>query len=176
MKNLFLFIVLIGFALTTANAQQKIAYIDSEFILSKIPEYNGIGDRLSVISSQWKKEIDEFQKEVDDLQRDFDAKSILYTEDVKLQKKKEIDLKIQKLDQFKTSKYGPNGEYFKRQQELIEPLQQRVLDAVNKIATRDNYDFIFDRTGDYLFLFTKSQWNVSEEVLLELGIEVEPGN
>lgn len=161
----------------TGFAQQKVGYIDSEFILSKIPEYNGIGERLSIISQQWKKEIDEFQKEITDLTTDFDAKSILYTEEVRSQKKKEIEVKQQKLDQFKNAKYGPSGEYFKRQQELIEPLQQRILEAVNKIAVRDKYDYIFDRTGDYLFLFTSPQWNVSEEVLLELGIEIdEPGN
>lgn len=160
-------------AVTALSAQQKIGYIDSEFILSKIPEYNGIGERLNTISLQWKKEIEDFQKEIDELEKDFEAKSILLTEEVRSQRKKEIEVKKQKLDQFRNAKYGPSGEYFKRQQELIEPLQQRILEAVNKISIRDKYDYVFDRTGDYLFLFTSPQWNLSEDVLFELGIELE---
>jgi outer membrane protein len=158
---------------TNVFAQQKIGYIDSEFILSKIPEYSNINERLSVISQQWKKELAELESEVENLEKEYDSKSILYTEEVKTQKLKEIEAKHQKIDQFRNTKYGPSGEYFKRQQEFIEPLQQRILEAVNKIAEREKYDYIFDRTGDYLFLFTKPQWNVSEDVLFELGIELE---
>ena len=155
------------------KAQQKIGYIDSEFILSKIPEYANINERLSVLSQQWKKELSELEVEVTTLEKEFESKSILFTEEIKTQKIKEIEAKRQKIDQFRNSKYGPSGEYFKRQQEFIEPLQQRILEAVNKIADREKYDYIFDRTGDYLFLFTKPQWNLSEDVLLELGIELE---
>ncbi|TNE71954.1 OmpH family outer membrane protein [bacterium] len=172
-KSIFILILLLGFSALSKAQNQKIGYIDSEYILSKIPEYSGIGERLSILSQQWKKELDEIQKVITDLEKDYEAKSILFTDDVKQTKLKEIEVQKQKLDQFRTAKYGPNGEYFKKQQELLEPLQQHILEAVNKIALRDNYDYIFDRTGDYLFLFTKPQWNLSDEVLLELGIEVE---
>lgn len=167
-----LIILLLGVG-SDAFAQQKIGYIDSEFILSKIPEYSNISERLNVISQQWKKELQEMQTEMEELQKEYDSKSILFTEEVKTQKKKEIESRKQKIEQYKNAKYGPTGEYFKRQQEFIEPLQQRLLEAVNKIAERDKYDFIFDRTGDYVFLYTKAQWNLSEDVLFELGIEIE---
>ncbi len=177
MKTGFITLLFAFMAVTLTAQTQKIGFIDSEFILSKIPEYTGLSDRMNVLSQQWKKELDEMQKEVDELQKDYDGKAILFTEEVKQQKLKEIEAKKQKIDQFRTAKYGPTGEYFKKQQELIEPLQQRILEAVSKIAARDNYDFIFDRTGDYLFLFTKPQWNLSEDVLYELGIELdETGN
>lgn len=174
-KKLIFFFFLIGvsFSAERAHAQQKIGYIDSDFILSKIPEYSNIGERLNVLSQQWKKELDEMTREIETLQKEFDSKSILYTDDVKQTKLKEIETLKQKADQFKNAKYGPSGEYFKRQQEFIEPLQQRILEAVNKIAEREKYDFIFDRTGDYIFLYTKAQWNLSEDVLFELGIEIQ---
>jgi len=173
LKNIFFLIILILSSAFSLKAQQKIGYIDSEFILSKIPEYANINERLSVLSQQWKKELSELEVEVTTLEKEFESKSILFTEEIKTQKIKEIEAKRQKIDQFRNSKYGPSGEYFKRQQEFIEPLQQRILEAVNKIADREKYDYIFDRTGDYLFLFTKPQWNLSEDVLLELGIELE---
>lgn len=177
MKTGFITLLYAFMAVTLSAQTQKIGYIDSEFILSKIPEYTGLSERMNVLSQQWKKELDEMQKEVDELQKDYDGKAILFTEEVKQQKLKEIEAKKQKINQFRTAKFGPTGEYFRKQQELLEPLQQRILEAVSKIAARDNYDFIFDRTGDYLFLYTKPQWNLSEDVLYELGIEPgETGN
>ncbi|NCP84834.1 MAG: OmpH family outer membrane protein [Bacteroidetes bacterium] len=173
LKSSFFSIILVIATTVSLKAQQKIGYIDSDFILSKIPEYSNINERLNILSQQWKKELSELEEEVASLDKEYESKSILYTEEIKNQRLKEIEAKRQKIDQFRNAKYGPSGEYFKRQQEFIEPLQQRILEAVNKIAEREKYDFIFDRTGDYLFLFTNQQWNLSEDVLLELGIELE---
>jgi outer membrane protein len=92
---------------------------------------------------------------------------------VKEQKLKEIEQKKKELESFRTQKFGPNGEYFRRQQELLEPLQQRVLEAVNFISERDKFDYVFDRTGDYMFLYTNPEWDISEDVLLEMGIDIE---
>jgi len=173
LKSSFFSIILVIATTVSLKAQQKIGYIDSDFILSKIPEYSNINERLNILSQQWKKELSELEEEVASLDKEYESKSILYTEEIKNQRLKEIEAKRQKIDQFRNAKYGPSGEYFKRQQEFIELLQQRILEAVNKIAEREKYDFIFDRTGDYLFLFTNQQWNLSEDVLLELGIELE---
>lgn len=165
--------LLLLISISDLQAQQKIAYIDSEFILSKIPEYANVGERLKVISQEWKLEIGEREKEIQDLEQDFEAKSILYSSEERDKKAKEIEAKKQQLLQYRNSKYGPTGELINRQKELLEPIQQRILEAVNKIAQRDGYDFIFDRTGDYLVIFTNPKWNVSSDVLLELGIEVD---
>ena len=154
-------------------AQQKIGFIDSEYILSNIPQYNGINERLSVLTNQWRTEISEMQNEIKDLETEFEAKEILYTDEVKEQKLKEIEQKKKELESFRTQKFGPNGEYFRRQQELLEPLQQRVLEAVNFISERDKFDYVFDRTGDYMFLYTNPEWDISEDVLLEMGIDIE---
>lgn len=155
------------------QAQQKIGFIDSEFILSNIPEYNGINERLNVLTNQWRTEITEMETEIEELETEFEAKEILYTDEVKEQKLNEIERKQKELETYRTQKFGPNGEYFRRQQELLEPLQQRVLEAVNFVSERDNFDYIFDRTGDYMFLYTNPEWDISEYVLIEMGIEIE---
>lgn len=150
---------------------QKIGYIDSEYILGKIPEYRGISERMNQLTQQWQDELTKLEQGLQTLQEDYDAREILYTEEIKKEKLAEIETARNKVNSYKKQKFGPQGDYYKQQQDLLEPLQQRILEAINKIAERDDFDFIFDRTGDYLFLYTKAQWNLSDDVLLELGIE-----
>lgn len=158
-----------------ADAQnQKIAYIDSEFILSKMPEYSGLEQRLRALTDGWREEISEMKREIARLEREFNAREILYTPEVRQQRIDEIEATKRAKDQFINSKFGPDGEYFRQQQQILEPLQRRIMEAVEKVSTRDNYDFIFDRAGDYMFLFTRPQWNISEDVLFEMGIQVNP--
>lgn len=154
------------------QAQQKIGFIDSDFILNNIPEYQGINERLSVLTNQWQEEITEMETEIEELETEFEAKEILYTDEVKAEKEQEIKTKKLALESYKKQKFGPNGEYFQKQQELLEPLQQRILEAVNKISETEDFDYVFDRTGDYMFLYTNPEWNLSEDVLIELGIDV----
>jgi outer membrane protein len=152
---------------------QKTGYIDSEYILSKLPDYSGIEQRLATIVQGWATEIDALDKEIEELKRDLQAKEILYTEQVRKDKQEEIDRKITDKDRLVQSKYGPDGEYYKTQETLLEPIQQKIMLAVRTVAERGNYDFVFDRSGDFLFLYTKPQWNLSNDVLKELGIEVD---
>lgn len=153
---------------------QKTGFIDSDYILSKMPDYNGVEQRLSTIVQGWTTEIDAMEKEINELKLDLQAKEILYTEQVRKDKQDEIDRKISDKDRFVQSKYGPDGEYYKTQETLLEPIQQKIMLAVRTVAERGNYDFVFDRSGDFLFLYTKPQWNLSNDVLKELGIEVDP--
>ncbi len=152
---------------------QKIGYIDSNYILEHIPEYKGINQRLQLLSQQWKDQLKKMQTDIDQLQKDYNAKEILYTPEVRKEKKKAIDDKEKEKQAYLDSKFGPNGEYYQKQKELLQPLQQKIVGAVNKVAEREGYDFVFDRSGDYLFLYTRSQWNLSDNVLQEMGIQVD---
>lgn len=162
---------LIGQEVTAQN--QKMGYINSEFILSKLPDYNGIEQRLATIVQGWATEFDIIEKEIQELKKDLQAKEILYTEQVRKDKQEEIERKAADKERLVQSKYGSDGEYFKTQEALLEPIQQKIMLAVRTVAERGNYDFVFDRAGDFLFLYTKPQWNLSNDVLKELGIEVD---
>jgi outer membrane protein len=156
------------------NAQdQKIGYYESDFILSKIPEYVGIEQRLKILSDGWKNTIQERKLEIETLEEDYRAKEILYTEEIKKQKLQEINDRKKELDTFTAQKFGPNGEYFTRQKELLEPIQRQVFAAVRTVAQRNGYDFVFDRSGDIYMVYARGEWNLNELVLLELGIEIE---
>src|SRR5690606_2158299 len=157
-----------------AKAQnQKLGFIDSEFILTKLPDYSGVEQRLGTLVQGWATEITKLDTEIENLKKDLEAKEILYTELVRKEKQDEIDMKVTERERFVQTKYGPDGEYYKTQETLLEPIQQRIMQAVRTVAERGDYDFVFDRAGDFLFLYTKPQWNLSNDVLRELGIEVE---
>lgn len=171
-KTLFIFILLFVSTPVLIAQNQRIAYIDSEFILSRMPEYSGLEQRLRALNDGWREEILEMENEIASLEREFAAREILFTDEVRQQRLNEIETRKRQKDQFIQSRYGPEGEYFRQQQLILEPLQRRIMDAIEKISIRDNYDFVFDRSGDYLFLYARPQWNISEDVLLELGIQI----
>lgn len=159
-----------------ADAQdQKIGFIDSDVIMQQMPEYSGIEQRLNLLSGNWQQEIDEMEEEIAELEREFEAREILFTEEIRQEQLNEIEQRKNKLDQYIEEKFGPQGEYYTRQKELLEPIQKLIFDALTRVAERDSYDFVFDRAEDSRFLITQEEWNLTEDVMLELGIN-ETGN
>lgn len=166
-----LFILLFSGALQAQD--QKIGYYESDFVLSNIPEYVGIEQRLKILSDAWKNEIQNQKLEIESLEEDYRAKEILYTEEIKKEKLQEINNRKKQLDTYTAQKFGPNGEYFVRQKELLEPIQRQVFAAVRSVAQRSGFDFVFDRSGDLYMVYARGEWNLNESILLELGIEIE---
>lgn len=161
----------------SAAAQQKTGYVDTDYLVSQIPEYQSVQQQLRSLSQEWRAELDEMQQEIDRLKEDFSAREILYTEEIRKQKEQEINNKIQQRQQYLEQKFGAEGDYFQRQKELLEPIQRQVFEAITRVAERDGFDFVLDRTQKTEILFARDQWNLNDEVLLELGIAVEnPSN
>lgn len=158
-----------------ADAQsQKIGFIDTDVIMEQMPEYTGIEQRLTLMSDNWRREIREREEEIEELERDFEAREVLFTDEVRQERINEINNKRDQLEQFTEQIFGPRGEYFTRQKELLEPIQRQIFDALERVAERDQFDFVFDRAQDSRFLITNSQWNLTEEVMLEMGMD--PGS
>jgi len=172
-KTAYILSLFLCFSVALAEAQnQKIGFIDSDEILRHLPEYSGIEQRLALLSDTWRREITEMEQEIDDLVRDFEAREILFTDDMRQQRLNEINIKRDELERYIENKFGPRGEYFTRQKELLEPIQRQIFDALTRVAERGSYDFVFDRSEDIRFLFVKQEWNLTEEVMLELGIDL----
>lgn len=159
---------------TLANAQeQRIAYVDTDVILSQLPEYQGLNQQLQLLSQEWRNRINEMQEEIDRLKKDFEAREILFTDEVRKQKREEIQQKVRQLEQYREQKFGPQGEYFQRQRELLEPIQRRVFEAITAVAQREGFDFVFDRASKTNILYSRQEWNLNNQVLLEMGVEPE---
>lgn len=169
----YLIVILFSLCVNTVYSQeQKIGYIDSDIIMQNMPEYSGIEQRLSLLQDSWRQEIVRMERAIDELESDFEAREILFTEDIRAQRLSEIEQKRNDLNRYIEEKFGPNGEYFTRQKELLEPIQRSIFQALSTVASRLGYDFVFDRSDDIRFLYVSREWNLTNDVMLEMGIDV----
>ena len=171
--------VLLAFALAlvflpgAAAAQQKIGYVDSEYILGKTPEYATIQQQVDRMAQEWQQEVEREQREVDEMFQEYQARELLYTSEERQRKREEILQVEGEVERLRMRYFGPEGELFQQQEKLMRPVQERILTAIEEVATNEGYDYVFDKKGDYLFMFTREQFNLSDKVLKELGIDVE---
>jgi outer membrane protein len=173
-RSTLILALLLTVSLNVMGQDQKLGYFESDLILESIPEYSSIQQQLNLISAQWEAEIQRMEAEIRQLQEDFNAKEILYTDEIRNQREQEIENKIQTKEAYVAQKFGPEGEYFTRQKELLEPIQRQVFAAVRAVAQRQNYDFVFDRSGDIYMVYANNAYNLNELILEELGIETDP--
>jgi len=162
---------IIGADISAQN--QRIGFFESDFILTNIPEYSGIEQRLQLLSEGWRQEINAMDEEITALEEDYAAKEILYTEEIREEKQNEIRQKKSQRDAFLTQKFGPDGEYFQSQDELLEPIMRQIFTAVAEVARKQGFDFVFDRSGDIYMVYARNEWNLNDAILIELGIDIE---
>lgn len=153
-------------------AAQKFGYIDSEFILNKHPDYKIIQQELSTLSSEWKKEAQNLDKEIKELYVLLKAEEVLLTEEMYKQRVAAIKLKEKESQEFNSRIFGIDGQYFQKQSELLQPLQSKIYDAIERVSRKNNLAMLFDKasvpTG---IIYTDPRHDYSEFVLEELGIE-----
>ena len=159
---------LVFFAINS-NAQ-KFAYVDSEYILSQIPKYKSAQLQLNELSAQWQQEVEKKFSEIETLRKSFQVEKVLLTKDMQLSREKEIADKEDEAKKFQQEKFGAEGELFQKKSELIRPIQDKLYDAINKVAKNNGLDFIFDKSGELLMLVSNSKYDRSDEVLEELGV------
>ena len=170
-------ISLFGSLSLPANAQdQRIGYVDTNEILAKLPEYNGILQQLTQESQAWREEIVEMETEVEELRKAYEAREILFTDEVKAQKLKEISDKETSITTFIESRFGPEGEYFKRQTELLQPLQRKVHEAIMRVTEQGGYSLVLDRAQNTGLIYASPEYNLNDLVLEELGINPDQQN
>lgn len=157
-------------AVSSASAQQRIAHVDTEAILSRLPEFQSAQQEVDRLASQYQAEVDALVREAEELEREFLARELLYTDQERQTKQSEIDAKRQEADALRRRYFGPQGELVRQQQQTLRPIQERVLNAVETVADEAGYDYVFDRAGEIVFLYAKAQHDLTERVLDELGV------
>lgn len=161
---IFAFFIFAGVAYT-----QKYAYVDTEYILNNIPEYKDAQTILDEKSIEWQKEIEEKLAEIDRLYKEYQAESVLLPEDVKIKRENEIIEKEKAVKELQKRYFGKNGELFKKRQELVQPIQEKVYSAIEEIAVTKNYAFVFDKAGSLSILYADVKYDLSDDVLDEVG-------
>ena len=168
MKKLILIPFFLLFVIASMHAQ-KFAYVDTQYILDNLPEYTEAQAQLDDFSAQWQKEIETKFAEVDKMYKDYQAQSVLLPEDMKKKKEQEIVDKEKEAKNLQRIHFGKDGDLFKKRQELVKPIQEKLYNAVQEIATQNNYSVIFDKGGSLTMLYTNPKYDVSDEVLDNMG-------
>lgn len=166
----FLFIFLAGFLLASVSQAQKIGYIDSNFILSKMPAFNKVQQEMDKYAGAWQSEIEQLQGQVDKLKQDYRAEEVLLTEEMKGKRQAEIAKKENELRNYQQKVFGYEGMMFKRRQELMRPIQDEVFEAVEKVSKGKGIQIMFDKSGDLVMIYTNPVHDYTEYVLEELGL------
>lgn len=148
---------------------QKYAFVDTDYILNNIPEYTDAQALLDDLSAEWQKEIEAKFQEIDKLYREYQAESILLPEDLKKQKENEIIQKEKAAKDLQKKRFGKDGDLFKKRIELVQPIQEKIYNAIQDMAVTRNYAFIFDKASGASLLFADAKFDLSDDVLDEVG-------
>jgi outer membrane protein len=169
MKKLLLFVFVMAIAIT--GFSQKYAIIDTRYILDKMPDYKEAQKQLDDIAAGWQKDIDGKQTDLDKMYKDFEAEQVMLTEELKKKREDQLFNKEKELRDLQRKRFGFEGDLFKKRQELIKPIQDKVYNAVQKMAVSRGYDFVLDKSEGITIIFADPKLDKSEDVLKELGVK-----
>jgi outer membrane protein len=170
MKKILLIVCSLCLLVLVANAQ-RYGIVDTKYILDKMPDYKEAQKKLDQASEQWQKEIETKQAELDKMYKDFDAEQVMLSDVLKKKRQDEIFLKEKETRELQRKRFGFEGDLFKKRQELVKPIQDKVYNAIQKIAVAKQYDFILDKSEGITVIFADPKLDRSEDVLRELGVK-----
>lgn len=169
MKKLLLVVGFLSFGIL--GFSQRYAIIDTKYILDKVPEYKSAQKQLDDIAAGWQKEIDGLQLDLDKMYKDYDAEQVMLSDDLKQKRQDQLFTKEKALRELQKKRFGFEGDLFKKRQELIKPVQDKVYNAVQKLAVQRGYDFILDKSEGITVIFADPKLEKSDDVLREMGIK-----
>ena len=165
MKYLLAIILIFGSTLKS----QTIAYVDSQYILENITEFNIVKDELNVMSEEFQKEIDTLKEEIEAMYRTYQAEKYLLPEDKKIERENLIISKEKGVKALTKRIFGPSGDFYAKQEQLIRPIQDLIYAAIQEFAEESKYDIIFDKSSDLIMLFSDPALDKSDNILEKLG-------
>jgi outer membrane protein len=168
-KHLFFACFLLAFAF--AGHAQRYAIVDTKYILDKMPEYKEAQKRLDQTSTLWQKEIDDKQEALNKMYKDYEAEQVMLSDELKKKRQDELFNKEKEVRDLQRKRFGFEGDLFKKRQELVKPIQDKVYNAIQQIAVNRIYDFILDKSEGITVIFADPKLDKSEDVLRALGIK-----
>lgn len=162
LKAIFI-IIFISFPLKS-NAQTKVGYIDSKKIIDNMQEARDAKIKLDNLVSDWQRELNLLQDSLKLLKEDYDKKKLIMTEQMKTDMEKKIKDLENSIESFRQSKFGENGEYFQKQNEFMKPVYDKIFKAIEIVAKREDFDYVFDRSSSILLLYVNEKYDITLKV------------
>jgi outer membrane protein len=150
---------------------QRYAIVDSKYILEKMQDYKDAQKKLDQVSEDWQKEIDAKQATLERMYKEYEAEQVMLTDELKKKREDQLFNLEKELRDLQRKRFGFEGDLFKKRQELIKPIQDKVYNAIQKIAVQRSYDFILDKSEGITVIFADPKLDRSEDVLKELGVK-----
>ena len=168
MKTKISLIILMLAGAFTLQAQ-KFAYVDTDYILKNIPSYNAAQEELDELSEQWQQEVEALRSEVEEMYKDYQAEAVLLTDEMKKKREETIMQKEQEVKELQQKYFGRQGMLYQKREELIQPIQDEVYNAVKEMATEGGFSIIFDTSPGVNVLYSDPKFDKSDQVLEKLG-------
>ena len=168
MKNIVLILV-VSFLVVTTTQAQKFAYVDTDYILNKIPEFKQAQDKLDDFSADWQKEIEGKYADVEQMYRSYQQEQVLLTDEMKTKREEAIIAKENAAKNLQQKYFGPTGDLYTKRQELIKPIQDKIQNSIQQLAANNKYQIIFDSSSDLILLYKDNNLDQSDKVLELMG-------
>jgi len=162
-------LLLAGVFCSISTFSQRFAYVDSEYILSQVPSYEEAQTALDELSVRWQEQIEAKYTEIDKLYKAYQAEQVLLTEEMKSKREEEIIAKEREVKEFQKTKFGVDGELFKKRKQLVEPIQEEIYEAIQAIAKAEGLSIIFDKSTQGNILFADPKYDKSDQIVRRLG-------
>ena len=166
--SLFIFLPLMSFV---SNAQLKIGYVDSDTIMDNYADVQDARQKLDALIQEWQTELRKLESDLKLKEDDYEKRKLIMTEQTSTEAKVEITKLEKEISDYRDKKFGANGELFQKQNELMKPVQNKVFTIIQQVATEENLDFVFDRSGDIIFLYAKPEYDLTTKVIERLKVE-----
>jgi outer membrane protein len=164
------FLIMILMVSTEAKAQMKFAFVDTKYILENMPDYSQAQNELNSASADWQKEIEDRYASIERLYKSYQAEAVLLTEEMRQKREEEIVRKETEAKSLQKQRFGVEGDLFKKRQELIQPIQEKIFIAIREYANENGYEAIFDKSGEAGVLYANPKYDKSDKVLRKMGI------
>ena len=164
-KNYFFILLFLITYVVSAQRSVKIGYIDTEYILENLPEYNQVSERLEEKAAGWKKEVEDRTRKIEQKKEALNSERILLTNEMIDEIEEEITLDEEELSEYQQKRFGPGGDVIIQKKQLIQPIQDQIFNAIRELAESKNYDFIFDKSADIVMLYSNKRFDVSDQIL-----------
>ena len=163
-------LLLLAISFSTLSIQaQKFAYVDTDYILNKIPDFKQAQDKLDGLSADWQKEIENKYADVEQMYRAYQQEQVLLTDDMKEKREDAIIKKETDAKNLQKKYFGPEGDLYQKRQELIKPIQDKIYDTIQQLAADNKYAIIFDSSSDLIMLYKNNNYDKSDKVLDLMG-------
>ena len=173
MRRLFPALLLLAFLAAAPVEAQKYACVNTEYILHSVPEYNQALNKINRFVEEWQQEISTKQQELDELRQQYQQEAYLLPDNLKQRRQDEIHNKETELRSLQHQRFAAGGDLDQKRAELMKPVQDRIYNAIERVAREKNYAFVFDKAASAIVIYVSDKYDISDQVLEMLGIKAD---